>query len=152
MENETVVEKKKRRKCLRAVDSDGNFIYNVDLLCKKLSSYTKNTELPFLLEFTNINNLTRKHLYKLAKDNPKLEHEITLLKEKSEFMTDKLALKGKIKENFAIFRLKQFGWRDRPEEINNSFVPSINIILPNKLQESSEEENIDMAELKKHGY
>lgn len=109
--------------------------YDIDELVQKMEEYTQSTDIPILKEFCFINNLSYQYvanlrqklenadLDKMASDKEsddifeenKLSYSIRRLLMKKEFMLEKKALKNEIPINFAVFSLKQLGWRDGQE-------------------------------------
>lgn len=79
---------------------------------KQIRDYTDRTPIPMVSEFAYEYDLNRTQLY----EYPELSDAIKRLKDKKETALQRLALSGKIPPAFAIFSLKQLGWRDKPEE------------------------------------
>lgn len=126
--------------------------YDIDELVQKMEEYTQSTDIPILKEFCFINNLSYQYvanlrqklenadLDKMASDKEsddileenKLSYSIRRLLMKKEFMLEKKALKNEIPINFAVFSLKQLGWRDGQDievSTSESSAPSFKISI-----------------------
>ena len=75
---------------------------------KAMDEYTKKTVIPILAEFSYNYGIIREEMYK----HPELSYAIKNLMAKKEFQLEKLAMTNKTNSTFAIFSLKQMGWRD----------------------------------------
>jgi len=78
---------------------------------KAIEDYTDSTDIPILAEFAYLNDIRRTTLY----DHKELSNAIKRLIDKKEFTLEKKAMEGETNSTFAIFSLKQMGWRDKQE-------------------------------------
>ncbi len=76
-----------------------------------MEEYIKNSAIPILAEFAFNNDIRRQTLYEI----PELADTRKKMMEKKEFQIEKMAMTNKINSTFAIFSLKQMGWRDKHE-------------------------------------
>lgn len=76
-----------------------------------IEEYTEKTAIPILAEFSYTYGVLRQELYK----HEELSDAIKDLMSKKEFQLEKMAMTNKINSTFAIFSLKQMGWRDKQE-------------------------------------
>lgn len=76
-----------------------------------MQEYTEKTAIPILAEFAYNYGVLRQELYK----HPELSDSIKNMMAKKEFQLEKMALINKVNSTFAIFSLKQLGWRDKQE-------------------------------------
>ncbi len=76
-----------------------------------IEDYTEKTVIPILAEFSYTYGVLRQELYK----HPELSDAIKNLMAKKEFQLEKMAMTNKVNSTFAIFSLKQLGWRDKQE-------------------------------------
>ena len=83
----------------------------IEEIKQAMNDYTDKTAIPILAEFAFLYGIRRQTLY----DQPDLSDSTKRMMEKKEFQTEKMALAGKVNPSFAIFSLKQMGWRDRFE-------------------------------------
>lgn len=95
-------------------------------IIKAVNEYTDKTEIPILAEFAYLNDIRRSTLY----DHKELSHAIKRLMEKKEFTLEKKAMASETNSTFAIFSLKQMGWRDKQElDINGNLnVNQFNVV------------------------
>jgi len=76
-----------------------------------MEDYIENTDIPIVAEFAYINRIRRQALY----EHKELSDTIKRMIDKKEFQLEKKALDNDINSTFAIFSLKQIGWRDKQE-------------------------------------
>jgi hypothetical protein len=115
----------------------------------KLTRYIREEEYPTMPKFCRLHNISKRRLYEWAKN----EHENADTKGKyplgeyfqeciekmnavQESFIEDNALRGKINTSFAIFKLKQLGWRDSPENvlINSNIIGEDMTRINEKLQ------------------
>jgi hypothetical protein len=77
----------------------------------KLNKYIDTTDIPIIAEFAYENNLRRQLLY----ENEVLSDTIKKAVDKKEAQLERKALDNDINTTFAIFSLKQLGWKDKQE-------------------------------------
>jgi hypothetical protein len=94
-----------------------------DALLAKIEAYIEETEVPIAAEFAYRNGLCREQLYEM----PELSHALRKLITKKEASLDRKAQMGEMPVPFAIFSLKQLGWRDN-QDINHSGSVSYKVI------------------------
>jgi hypothetical protein len=80
-------------------------------ISEAMDEYTDMTEIPILAEFAYLHNIRKATLY----EHKQLSYSIKRMMEKKEFTLEKLAMAGETNSTFAIFSLKQMGWRDKHE-------------------------------------
>ncbi|MDR1901762.1 MAG: hypothetical protein LBQ88_05695 [Treponema sp.] len=97
---------------------------------KKLVEYINTEEYPTMPKFCRMNHISKQRIYEWAKD----EHEngdtknkyplgeyfrecVSRMNDTQESFVEENAIKGNINVTFSIFKLKQLGWRDSPENI-----------------------------------
>ena len=98
---------------------------------KAIEEYTEKTAIPILAEFSYNYGVLRQELYK----HPELSDAIKNLMAKKEFQLEKMAMTNKVNSTFAIFSLKQMGWRDRHELehiVNTEVIDSLRSKYENK--------------------
>lgn len=78
---------------------------------KAIEDYTEKTAIPIFAEFSFNYGILREELYR----HPELSYAIKSLMSKKEFQLEKMAMTGHTNTTFAIFSLKQMGWRDKHE-------------------------------------
>lgn len=94
--------------------SDEALIADVDAYI----AYTrKNDLIPNIIRFAQRNGLTRQTLHTRGKKNPELYDAIKRIVEEKEVVLEEGALTGKYAQTMAIFSLKQIGWRDKPDDV-----------------------------------
>ena len=109
--------------------------YDIETLCKQMEEYTMSTEIPILKEFAFNNRLDYGYLVNLRdhaanKGDNRLSESISRLLCKKEFMLEKLAVREQINVSFAVFSLKQLGWREKQElELGANTVNKLKINL-----------------------
>ena len=83
----------------------------INELNKLLIEYIENTDIPIVAEFAYKNNIRRQLLY----ENEILSDTTKRLINKKEAQLERQALGNTINTTFAIFSLKQLGWRDNKD-------------------------------------
>lgn len=94
--------------------------YDIETVCKQMEEYTMSSEIPILKEFAFNHNLDYNYLVQLRdrtaeKGDNSLSKSISRMLCKKEFMLEKLAMREQINVSFAVFSLKQLGWREKQE-------------------------------------
>lgn len=92
-------------------------VYNVNEIIEKIDKYIEETELPIFKEVCYLNNWNSRYLWELASKNEELTDTIKKLTDKKEVELEKGGLSGKYVSTMAVFSLKQLGWKDRYEKI-----------------------------------
>lgn len=85
--------------------------YDYQDLKQKMIDYTAKEEIPIVAEFAYLNGIPRQYLYEIEE----LTDTIKLLVSKKEANLERKAIKGECPPAFAIFSLKQLGWKDKSE-------------------------------------
>ena len=94
-------------------------------IVEDLDKYIEETPIPIIAEFAYTRDIRRATLYEI----PELAYSIKRAAEKKEAQLEKLALANKINTTFAIFSLKQLGWKDKTEhEISGDNLINIQIV------------------------
>jgi hypothetical protein len=99
------------------------FVHDRKALLVKLEQYIEETEVPIVAEFAYKNGLHRQQLYDMAELSDAIKRLVT----KKEAALDRKAQMGEMPMAFAIFSLKQLGWRDN-QDINHSGSVSYKVI------------------------
>jgi hypothetical protein len=76
-----------------------------------LSQYIEDMEIPIIAEFAYKNNILRQTLYDYDEFSTLIKKCIS----KKEAQLERKALNGEVNTTFAIFSLKQLGWKDKQE-------------------------------------
>ena len=98
-----------------------------------IEDYTEKTAIPILAEFSYNYGILRPELYK----HPELGYAIKNLMAKKEFQLEKMAMTNKINSTFAIFSLKQMGWRDKHElELATKDDKPLKMVMISEIMES----------------
>jgi hypothetical protein len=96
----------------------------------KLIRYIKNSEYPTVPDFCHLQGLSKQRLYEWARNKNEnvdtrekyplgeyFQNCIDYMNSVQEQFIEKNAIQGNISPAFAIFKLKQLGWRDTPENV-----------------------------------
>jgi hypothetical protein len=99
-------------------DKDGNIIYDIPTMVKKINKYTdecitgEKLNIPIAKECYLKNGWDCDYVNQLARENDELSLSIKRMLGYKEVYLEKLATVGAIDKTMAIFSLKQLGWRD----------------------------------------
>jgi len=96
--------------------SDKTLIEGVD---HYLDYCAENDLLPIVIDFANYMGLSSNRLYERAKENPKLSTSIKRITDKKQVELERGGLIGKYSASMAIFSLKQLGWKDKVDVVEN---------------------------------
>jgi len=98
---------------------------DVEAIKQLLQKYVDETEIPILVEFAYINEISRQDLYDYDEFSTLRKRCI----DKKEAQLERKALENTIDKTMAIFSLKQLGWSDKQElGINGKLeIPKIEI-------------------------
>ena len=96
-----------------------------ELIVKAFIDYTLNTEMPTLAEFCSDTFLPPSTL----KTWPDFIKALEIAKAKSEAHIFKQAIDKQMPIPIAIFALKQYGWKDKPEEVESKVAVQVNLAL-----------------------
>ena len=103
----------------------------LNAIIKAIEEYTETAEVPIIAEFAYNYGILREELYK----HDELKYAIRNLITKKEFSLEKKAMDGETNHSFAIFSLKQLGWRDKQEiehTVDTSVIDSLRDKYENK--------------------
>lgn len=106
-------------------DESGKLVYNVNDMIKKLDEYTDEcmnggkVKIPILNEAIRKYGWKSSRFYELKDENKELAEAIKRLTDAKQEIIEKLAYMGAINTTFAIFSLKQLGWRDNVKTERN---------------------------------
>ena len=97
---------------------------DVKKVAADLIEYTKNAKpYPILAEFALTLDITREHLYLLARENPVLHDAIAHCHAAKEVGLERTICSGLCPPAFGIFSLKQLGWTDK-QEVAHTGIPA----------------------------
>ena len=102
---------------------------NIDDLINDVDAYIKKAEPPIVAEYAHLHGITRQRLYQLAEEHKELFDTIKRISEAKEIKLEKNALNGKYQHTMAIFSLKQLGWRDVQDVIDEKALQKLDDIL-----------------------
>lgn len=98
---------------------------NVKDLIADVDDYIATADPPIIAEYAHLHGITRQRLYQLADEEkghgkPQLFDALKKLSEAKEIALERGGLMERYHPSVAIFSLKQLGWRDRPEVLENT--------------------------------
>ena len=87
--------------------------------------YIATADPPILAEYAHLHGITRQYLYELAdrersEGRPALSDTIKRLSEAKEAILERKGLKGEYNSTMSVFSLKQLGWKDRQEIVDET--------------------------------
>lgn len=85
---------------------------------KKFEKYIKENDIPIIAEFAYKNDIPRQKLYEFEELNDTIKRCI----DKKETNLEKGVLSGKLNAAMGIFSLKQLGWSDKQEILNQGSI------------------------------
>ena len=91
-------------------------IYDPGEVAEKIESYLSEIPeegVPIISEFCFQKNISRATLYRLAKEDDRMNRSLDRMQSMKEARLERLTLERKINPAMAIFSLKQLGWSDR---------------------------------------
>lgn len=97
---------------------------------------------PIIAEYAHIHGITRCYLYELADNEkkagrPQLSNTIKKISEAKEVILEKKTLNGEYNATMAVFSLKQLGWKDRQEIVDETALAKLDQILEETKQNAS---------------
>lgn len=97
-------------------------------------AYIASADPPILAEYAHLHGITRCYLYQLAEaeknaGRPELSNTIKKISEAKEYILEKNALNGKYNATMSVFSLKQLGWKDHIEYVDNNALDKLDQIL-----------------------
>lgn len=103
-------------------------------LLDDLDDYIAKAEPPILAEYAHLHGITRQYLYELAEreksiGNPQLSDAIKKLSEAKEIKLERNGLNGTYNSTLSVFSLKQLGWKDHVEYVDNNALDKLDQIL-----------------------
>lgn len=113
---------------------------------KKLVSdaddYIANADPPILAEYAHMHGITRQYLYELAdreksNGNSKISDTIKKISEAKEIILERKGLSGDYNATMSVFSLKQLGWKDRQEIVDETALAKLDQILEETKQNAS---------------
>lgn len=108
-------------------------------VAEMLEKYVENSDIPILAEFAYKNNLTREYLYTLSKEDTRLFNAIKKCTQKKEAVLELGALSGSLNSTMAIFSLKQLGWSDHVEPVQDNTKVDALVSALNKIAGAKDE-------------
>jgi hypothetical protein len=100
-----------------------------------MDEYTERTEIPILAEFAYQNKIRRQAMY----EHKELTDSIKNMMAKKEAQLERTAMDGDIPAAFAIFSLKQLGWRDKQDiELSGNKDKPIRMVSISEIMEGDE--------------
>lgn len=112
---------------------------NIDDLIRGADEYIEKAEPPIIAEYAHLHGITRCYLYQLAENNSDLSNTIKKISEAKEVKLEKNALNGKYQPTMAIFSLKQLGWKDVQDVIDEKALQKLDDILGELKNEADRE-------------
>lgn len=112
---------------------------NIEDLINDVDDYIEKAEPPIVAEYAHLHGITRCYLYQLAENNPDLSNTIKRISEAKEIKLEKNALNGKYQHTMAIFSLKQLGWRDTQDVVDEKAIQKLDDILGELKHEADRE-------------
>ena len=107
---------------------------NYQTLIDDADAYIASADPPILAEYAHLHGITRCYLYQLAEaeknaGRPELSNTIKKISEAKEYILEKNALNGKYNATMSVFSLKQLGWKDHIEYVDNNALDKLDQIL-----------------------
>lgn len=112
---------------------------NIDDLINNADSYIEEADPPILAEYAHIHGITRQYLYELASKHEELSDTIKKISEAKEVKLERKALQGDYAPSMAIFSLKQLGWRDTHDVVDEKAIQKLDSILGELKDEANRE-------------
>lgn len=112
---------------------------NIEDLINDAEKYIKTADPPIIAEYAHLHGITRCYLYQLAESNPDLSNTIKMISEAKEIKLEKNALIGRYQHTMAIFSLKQLGWRDVQDVVDEKALQKLDDILGELKNEADRE-------------
>lgn len=112
---------------------------NIENLIKDADKYIEEAEPPIVAEYAHLHGITRCYLYQLAEKNPEISNTIKRISEAKEVKLEKNALNGKYQHTMAIFSLKQLGWKDAQDIVDEKALQKLDDILGELKNEADRE-------------
>ena len=125
-------------------DRNGNILYDIPTMVKKINEYTdrcihgEKLTIPIAKECYLENDWNIKTVEDLARENEELSSAIKRLLAYKEIYLEKLATAGVIDRTMAIFSLKQLGWRDEVKSDINLTAKANTGVLESVIKQMSE--------------
>lgn len=102
---------------------------NINDLINDADEYIEKANPPILAEYAHMHNITRQYLYELANGNQDLSDTIKKISEAKEVKLERNALLGIYQPSMAIFSLKQLGWKDAADVVDEKAIEKLDSIL-----------------------
>jgi hypothetical protein len=112
---------------------------NIDALINDADKYIEEAEPPIIAEYAHLHGITRQRLYQLAEEHKELFDTIKKISEAKEVKLEKNALNGKYQHTMAIFSLKQLGWKDAQDVVDEKALQKLDAILGELKDEADRE-------------
>lgn len=112
---------------------------NIDALINDADAYIESANPPILAEYAHLHGITRQYLYELANGNKDLSDTIKKISEAKEIKLEKNALNGIYQHTMAIFSLKQLGWKDAQDVVDEKALQRLDDILGELKNEADRE-------------
>ena len=102
---------------------------HIEDLINDADAYIESANPPILAEYAHLHGITRQYLYELANGNKDLSDTIKKISEAKEIKLEKYALNGIYQPTMAIFSLKQLGWKDSADVVDEKAIKKLDSIL-----------------------
>ena len=111
----------------------------IETLIKDVDEYISNAEPPIVAEYAHMHNITRQYLYELATKSKELSDAIKRISEAKEIKLERGGLDGTYAPSVAIFSLKQLGWKDAQDVVDEKALQKLDDILGELKDEADRE-------------
>lgn len=96
--------------------------------------YIANADPPIVAEYAHLHGITRQYLYELAdreksNGNSEISDTIKKISEAKEIILERKGLSGDYNATMSVFSLKQLGWKDRQEIVDETALAKLDQIL-----------------------
>ena len=102
---------------------------NIEDLINDAEEYIATADPPILAEYAHLHGITRQYLYELASKDSKLSDTIKMISEAKEVILERKGLSGDYTASMAIFSLKQLGWKDSNDTVDDTAIKKLDSIL-----------------------
>lgn len=102
---------------------------NIEDLINDADEYIATADPPIVAEYAHLHGITRQYLYELAGKDKALSDTIKKISESKEVVLEKKGLSGEYTASVAIFSLKQLGWKDSNDTVDDTAIKKLDSIL-----------------------
>ena len=101
----------------------------IEDLINDADEYIATADPPIVAEYAHLHGITRQYLYELAGKDKNLSDTIKKISESKEVVLEKKGLSGEYTASVAIFSLKQLGWKDSNDTVDDTAIKKLDSIL-----------------------